>query len=119
MWASFINQWDLLFTIGQDGYFVMFIRNAKLDLRGDLLFGTKSAVRMQIDDTPLIIRPFTPVSATMTATKFATNLDWVERLSTGKVLRINAGSRTYRFPLTDLKEAMVKLRACASKHRSA
>jgi hypothetical protein len=117
VWAPFINRWDLFFSIRDDGYFSMTLRNPDLDLRGDLLFGASTGIRLQIDDTPLIIRPFTPVAQTMTSTTFATDLDWVQRLSTGKVLRINNG-RTYRFPLDGLKEALVRLRACAAKYRS-
>jgi hypothetical protein len=55
----------------------------------------------------------------MTATTFAANLYRVERLCTGKVQRINAGSRTYRLPLTGLAAALVMRRACVAKHRSA
>ena len=80
------------------------------------MFGTKTGIRLQIDDTPLIIRPFVAMSPNVMSTTFATNLDWVERLSTGQVLRINNG-RIYRFPLDGLREGLVKLRACAAKHR--
>lgn len=119
MGAPYINRWDLFFAIDDAGYFSVILKSARLDLLADLIVPTKRDVRMQIDESPVIIRPFTAMSTTMAETKFATNLDWVQRLSTGKVLRINPGSRTYRFPLHDLKEALPKLRDCAAKHRKA
>lgn len=116
--APFINRWDLYFSVRADGYFSMTMRHPDLSLASDLLFGNKMGIRLQIDDTPLIIRPFVAMSTNVMSTTFATNLDWVERLSTGQVLRINNG-RIYRFPLDGLKEGLVKLRACAAKHRKA
>lgn len=118
MYAHYINRWDLFFSIDGAGYFSILLRNQQLDLFGQMIFGTKMGLRLQIDDTPVIIRPFTAITQTLVETKFATNLDWVERLRSGKVLRINNGSRILRFPLTDLEEALPQLRACAAKHRS-
>jgi hypothetical protein len=119
MWASYINRWDLVFAIDQAGYFSLLLRRQDLDLLGDMLFGNKTAIRMQIDDTPLIIRPFTAIAPRILETKFASNLDWVERLQTGKALRINFGSKVYRFPLSGVKDAMVLLKDCAAKHKNA
>jgi hypothetical protein len=119
MWAPYMNGWDLFFAIDQAGYFSVLLRNAKLDLLTDMIFRNRIGARMQIDDTPVVIRPFTAISTDMLETKFATNLDWVARLPTGRVLRVNTGSRTARFPLTDLKEALPQLRACTAKHRAA
>ena len=118
-WAPYINRWDLVFSLDQAGYFSLLLRRHDLDLLGDMIFGNKTVIRMQIDDTPLVMRPFTAVAPRILETKFATNLDWVKRLSTGKALRINFGSRLYRFPLAGAKEAMELLNACAAKHRAA
>jgi len=119
MYAFFMNRWDLVFAVDDKGYFSLMLRGFRLDLFGDLVVGTQFSARMQVDDGPVIIRPFAAMTTKMAETKFATNLDFVERLSTGKVLRINPDSRSYRFPLHDIKEAMPKLRACAEKHRKA
>lgn len=118
MRARYINGWDLFFSIDPAGYFSVLLRSQRIDMLGEMLFGTKVALRMQIDDTPLVVRPFTAISPQLIETKFATNLDFVQRLSTGKVLRVNSGSKVWRFPLTDAKEAMPLLHACAAKYRN-
>jgi hypothetical protein len=119
IYAPYINRWDLFFSVDDAGYFSVLLRNEKLELLGDMIFGNKIGIRLQIDDTPVVIRPFTAISPNLLETKFASNLDWVQRLPTGKVLRINAGSRVWRFPLTDLKGALPLLHACAAKHKNA
>jgi hypothetical protein len=118
MRAPYINRWDLLMSVDQAGYFALGLRSASLDMSGNVLFGTKTVLRLQIDDEPVLLRPFTAINPRLLATKFATNLDWVEKLKTGKVLRVNAG-RVHRFPLAGVKEALALLHACAKKHRSA
>jgi hypothetical protein len=118
MWAPYINRWDLLMSIDQAGYFALGLRRGDLDLSGDVLFGFKTALRLQLDNEPVLLRPFSAITPRLWATKFATNLDWVEKLKTAKVLRVNTG-RIYRFPLDGVKEALALLHACANKYRNA
>jgi hypothetical protein len=118
MWAPYINRWDLLMAVDQAGYFALGLRRSTLDMVGEALFGTRIVLRLQIDDGPVLLRPFQAITPRLVATKFATNLDWVEKLKTGKVLRVNTG-RLYRFPLAGVKEALALLHACAAKYRGA
>ena len=118
MWAPYINNWDLMFAMTQSGDFRLGLRNQKLDMTWSQLFGQKLGVRMQIDDSPVVIKAFTATSATVASTSIA-NLGWDKALRTGKVLRVHTGSRVRRFPLAGIDPALSQLSACAAKHRSA
>src|SRR4029077_16040578 len=118
MWAPYINNWDLMFAMTQSGDFRLGLRNQKLDMTWSQLFGQKLGVRMQIDDSPVVIKAFTATSATVASTSIA-NLGWDKALRGGKVLRVHTGSRVRRFPLAGIDPALSQLSACAAKHRSA
>jgi len=118
MWAPYINNWDLMFAMTQSGDFRLGLRNRQLDMTWVKLFGQKLAIRMQIDDNPVIIQPFTATSATVASTSIA-KLGWDKALRTGNALRVHTGSRVRRFPLAGIDPALSLLSACAAKHRSA
>ena len=118
MWAPYINNWDLMFALTQAGDFRLGLRNQQLKMTWASLFGQKLAVRMQIDDNPVIIKAFTASSTTVASTSLA-GLGWDKALRSGKVLRVHTGSRVRRFPLAGIDPALSLLSACAAKHRSA
>jgi len=118
MWAPYINNWDLMFAMTQSGDFRLGLRNRQIDMTWVKLFGQKLAVRMQIDDSPVVIKAFTATSATVASASVA-NLGWEKALRSGKALRVHTGSRVRRFPLAGIDPALSLLSACAAKHRSA
>jgi hypothetical protein len=118
MWAPYINNWDLMFAMTQSGDFRLGLRNRQLDMTWVRLFGQKLAVRMQIDDKPVVIKAFTAASATVASTSIA-DLGWEKALRSGKVLRVHTGARVRRFPLAGIDPALTLLSACAAKHRNA
>jgi len=118
MWAPYINNWDLMFAMTQSGDFRLGLRNRQVDMTWAKLFGQKLAVRMQIDDNPVIIKAFTAASATVASTSIA-SLGWDKALRSGKALRVHTGSRVRRFPLAGIDPALSLLSACAAKHRTA
>ncbi|TMJ03528.1 MAG: hypothetical protein E6G97_10430 [Alphaproteobacteria bacterium] len=118
MWAPDLNNWDLMFAMTQSGDFRMGLRNRKIDMTWAKLFGQKLAVRMQIDDNPVIITAFTAASATVASTSIA-NLGWDKALRAGKTLRVHTGKGVRRFPLAGIDPALAQLSACAAKHRRA
>lgn len=116
--ARYINEWDLFFSVDDAGTFGLLLRSEKM-LNNMLFGGDPVRARMRIDDAPLVVRVLTPLSEYLIETKFAANLDFARRFSTGKLLRVSTGRKVLRFPLTDPKEALVQLHTCANKHRSA
>jgi len=117
MWAPYINNWDLMFAITQSGDFRLGLRNRRVDMTWVKLFGQKLAVRMQIDDSPVVIKAFTATSSTVASTSIG-GLGWDKALRSGKALRVHTGSRVRRFALAGTDPALSLLSACAAKHRT-
>jgi len=118
MWASAINNYDVGFSLDAAGELRLGLRSRKLDMTWPMIFSQKTALRIQLDQGPVVTKAFTVVTPTLLSTSLR-NTDWEARLSGGKVLRINTGSRVRQFHLTGIGEALNKLRACAAKHRAA
>lgn len=118
MWAPYINRWDLLFAVNPVGELQVGLRSQKIDMTPAMIFGQKAALRMQVDDDPVVIKAFTTLNPTTVATMFAPKDEWIGQLRTGKALRINTGRKVLRFPLKGLKEALATLQACTAKHRT-
>ncbi len=118
MWASAINNFDVGFSLDGAGELRLGLRSNKLDQTWPMIFKMKTALRIQLDQGPVLIKAFTSVSPTLLSTSLK-GTDWEKRLADGKLLRINTGTRVRQFHLTGIKAAMDKLRACAAKHRAA
>ena len=117
MWMSAINNYDLGLALEPSGELRLGIRSQKIDIGWTMIFNEKTALRMQIDDSPVLIKAFTTVTPHLLSTSLK-GTDWEKRLPGGKLLRINAG-RVKLFHLTGIKEALGLLRACVAKHRNA
>jgi hypothetical protein len=107
-----------MFAMTQSGDFRLGLRNRQVDMTWVKLFGQKLAVRMQIDDNPVIIQAFTATSATVASTSIA-KLGWEKALRSGKVLHVQTGGKVRRFPLAGIDPALSLLSACVVKHRTA
>ena len=118
MWASAINNFDVGFSLDGAGELRLGLRSNKLDQTWPMIFKMKTALRIQLDQGPVLIKAFTSVSPTLLSTSLK-GTDWETRLADGKMLRINTGTRVRQFHLTGIKAAMDKLRACAAKYRAA
>ena len=118
MWASAINNYDVGFSLDGAGELRLGLRSNKLDQTWPMIFKMKTALRIQLDQGPVLTKAFTSVSPTLLSTSLK-GTDWEKRLAEGKLLRINTGTRVRQFHLNGIKAAMDKLRACAAKHRAA
>ena len=118
MWASAINNYDVGFSLDGAGELRLGLRSNKLDQTWPMIFKMKTALRIQLDQGPVLIKAFTSVAPTLLSTSLK-GTDWETRLADGKLLRINTGTRVRQFRLTGIKAAMDRLRACAAKHRTA
>src|SRR5215213_4150699 len=118
MWASAINNYDVGLSLDATGELRLGLRSRKLDMTWPMIFSQKTALRIQLDQGPVLTKAFTAVTPTLLSTSLK-NTDLETRLSGGKLLRINTGSRVRLFHLTGIGEALNKLRACAAKHRAA
>jgi len=117
MWMAAINNWDLGLALDPSGDLKLGLRSRTLDQFWQMLFGQRTALRIQVDQSPVLTKAFTSVSSHLLSTSLK-NTDWEQRLANGKLLRVNAG-RVKLFHLNGIKEAMGKLRACVAKHRTA
>jgi hypothetical protein len=118
MWASAINNYDVGFSLDGAGELRLGLRSNKLDQTWPMIFKMKTALRIQLDQGPVLTKAFTSVSPTLLSTSLK-GTDWDKRLAGADLLRINTGTRVRQFHLTGIKAAMDKLRACAAKHRAA
>jgi hypothetical protein len=118
MWASAINNFDVGFSLDGAGELRLGLRSTRLDQTWPMIFQMKTALRIQLDQGPVLIKAFTSVSPTLLSTSLK-GTDWEKRLADADLLRINTGTRVRLFHLTGIKAAMDKLRACAAKHRAA
>jgi hypothetical protein len=118
MWMAAINNWDLGLALEPSGELKLGLRTHTIDQFWQMLFGQKTALRIQVDQGPVLIRAFTSVTPRLLSASLK-NTDWDQRLASGKDLKVNMGGRVRRFHLTGIKEAMGKLRACVAKHRTA
>jgi len=117
MWMPTINNWDLGLALAATGELKLAVRSRSLDRFWEMLFGQKAAMRIQVDQGPVLTKAFTSVTPHLLATSLK-NTDWDHRLANGKLLRINVG-RVRVFHLNGIKQAMGKLRACVAKHHAA
>jgi hypothetical protein len=117
MWMSAINNYDLGLALEPSGELRLGIRSQKIDIGWTMIFNQKTALRMQIDDSPVLTKAFTTITPKLLSTSLK-DTDWEKRLPAGKLLRINTG-KVKLFHLTGIKEALGLLRACVAKQRSA
>jgi len=117
MWMPEINNWDLGLSMDASGELRLGLRTAAIDQFWQMLFGQKTALRIQVDQGPVLIKAFTSVTPKLVATSLK-GTDWDKRLQTGKLFRVNPTGRVKLFHLTGIKEAMGMLRACVAKHRT-
>lgn len=117
MWMSAINNYDLGLALEPSGELRLGLRSPKIDIGWTMIFNEKTAMRLQIDNGPVLTRAFTTITPKLLSTSLK-DTDWDKRLAGGKLLRINTG-KVKLFHLTGIKEAMGLLRACAAKHRGA
>ena len=117
MWVSAINNYDVGLALEPSGELRLGLRGKKLDMVWAMIFNQKTALRMQIDQGPVLSKAFTTMAPTLVSTSLK-GTDWDKRLADGKLLRINTGSRVRLFHLTGIKGAMDKLRACVARHKA-
>jgi hypothetical protein len=115
MWMPEINNWDLGLSLDRSGELRLGLRTQTLDQFWQMLFGQKTALRIQIDRGPVLIKAFTSVTPKLVSTSLK-GTDWDRRLPNGELFRVNPTGRVKLFHLTGIKEAMGKLRACVAKH---
>jgi hypothetical protein len=118
MWAAAINNWDIGLALEQTGELRLGLRNARIDQFWQMVFNAKTALRIQIDDGPVLTKAFTSVTPHIISTTL-NGTDWDKRLLGGNLFRVNVGNKVRLFHLTGIKEAMGKLRACVAKHQDA
>ncbi len=118
MWISAINNYDVGFSLDAAGEMKLGVRSHKIDMTWEMIFGQKAALRIQLDQGPVLTKVFTAVTPRLLTTPLK-GTDWDKRLADGKLLRINTGTRVRLFQLTGIGVAMNRLRACVAKHRSA
>jgi hypothetical protein len=82
-----------------------------------MLFGQKTALRIQVDHGPVLTKAFTSVTPHLLSTSLK-NTNWDQQLTNGSHFRVNTGGRVRLFHLTGIKQAMSMLRACVAKHRN-
>jgi hypothetical protein len=118
MWMAAINNWDVGLALEPSGELKLGLRARTIDQFWKMLFGQKTALRIQLDQGPVLTKAFTSVTPHLLSASLK-GTDWDQRLANGKDFKVNTGSRVRRFHLTGIKEAMGKLRACVAKHRTA
>lgn len=118
MWMLEINNWDLGLSLDASGELRLGLRTRILDQFWQMLLGQKTALRIQVDRGPVLLKAFTSVTPKIVSTSLR-GTDWDKRLAAGTLFRVNPDGRVKLFHLTGIKEAMGMLRACAAKHRSA
>jgi hypothetical protein len=118
MWMAAINNWDLGLSMEASGELRLGLRTGKIDQFWQMLFGQKTALRIQVDDGPVLIKAFTSVTSHLLSTSLK-GTDWDKRLANGKLFRMNTGTRVRLFHLTGINEAMAMLKACVAKQGSA
>jgi len=112
-----INNWDLGLSIDASGELRLGLRTHTIDQFWQMLFGQKTALRIQVDEGPVLIKAFTSVTPHLVSTSLK-GTDWGKRLADGKLFRVNSG-RVKLFHLNGIKEAMGMLRGCVAKHNTA
>jgi hypothetical protein len=118
MWMTAINNWDLGLALDPSGELRLGLRSRSIDQFWEMLFGQKTALRIQVDQGPVLTKAFTSVTSHLLSTSLK-NTDWDTRLADGRLFKVNTGTRVRLFHLTGIKEAMGKLRACVAKHATA
>lgn len=114
MWLAAINNWDLGLSMDASGELRLGLRTRTIDQFWQMLFGQKTALRIQVDEGPVLIKAFASVTPHLLSTSLK-GTDWEKRLPDGKLFRVNSG-RVKLFHLTGIKEAMGMLRKCVAKH---
>jgi hypothetical protein len=114
MWMAEINNWDLILSVEHTGELRLGLRNQDLDLTWRMIFDDRHAVRLQLDDGPVVIKAFKAVSPKGMSTTLS-DTDWAKRLRSASRLRINAG-RIRVFNLRGIKDAMGMLDTCVKKN---
>ncbi len=117
MWMAAINNCDFGLALDPTGDLKLGLRTQAIDQFWQMLFGQKTALRIQVDEGPVLTKAFTSVTSHLLSTSLK-NTDWDKRLADGKQFRVNTGGRVRLFQLTGIKEAMGKLRTCVAKHRT-
>ena len=117
MWMAAINNWDLGLSMDASGELRLGLRTRTIDQFWQMLFGQKTALRIQIDEGPVLIKAFASVTPRLLSASLK-GTDWDKRLPDGKLLRVNTG-RVKQFHLNGIKEAMGMLRTCVAKHGTA
>jgi hypothetical protein len=115
MWMLEINNWDLGLSLDTSGELRLGLRTAAIDQFWQMLLGQKTALRIQVDRGPVLLKAFTSVTPKLLSTSLK-GTDWDKRLPTGKLFRVNPTGRVKLFHLTGIKEAMGLLRTCVAKH---
>ena len=116
MWLPAINNWDLGLSMDAAGELRLGLRTGSIDQFWQMLFGQKTALRIQVDEGPVLIKAFASVTPKLLSTSLK-GTDWDKRLPNGKLFRVNPG-KVKLFHLTGIKEAMSMLRACVAKHHT-
>jgi hypothetical protein len=117
MWMADINNWDVGLALEPSGELRLGLRARTIDQFWQMLFGQKTALRIQADDSPVLVRAFTSVTSHLLSASLK-GTDWDKRLASAKLLRVNTGTRVRQFHLNGIGEAMGMLRACVAKNRS-
>ena len=115
MWMLEINNWDLGLSLDASGELRLGLRTQAIDQFWQMLFGQKTALRIQVDRGPVLLKAFTSVTPKLVSTSLK-GTDWDKRLPNGKLFRVNPTGRVKLFHLTGIKEAMGLLRTCVAKH---
>ena len=115
MWMPEINNWDLGLSMDASGELRLGLRTGTINQFWQMLLGQKTALRIQVDHGPVLIKAFTSVTPKLVSTSLK-GTDWDKRLPDGKLFRVNPTGRVKLFHLTGIKQAMGMLRACAAKH---
>jgi hypothetical protein len=118
MWMAAINNWDVGLSLDDAGDLRLGLRARAIDQFWQMLFGQKTALRIQADDSPVLVRAFKSVTPHLLSASLK-GTDWDKRLASAKLLRVNTGTRVRLFHLNGIGEAMVMLRACVAKNRGA
>jgi hypothetical protein len=114
MWMAAINNWDLILSVEHSGELRLGLRNQDLDMTWRVILNERQAVRLQLDDGPVMIKAFKSVSPKQMSTTLS-DTDWGKRLRGAKILRINAG-QVRVFHLRGIKEAMGMMDMCVKKN---
>jgi hypothetical protein len=116
MWMAAINNWDLGLALESSGELRLGLRARAIDRFWTMLFGQKTALRIQVDEGPVLTKAFTSVTPHLLSASLK-GTDWDRRLASGKLLRMNTGTRVRSFHLNGIAEAMGMLKACVAKYR--